>query len=116
MHARVAFQECHQAGQHRSSHTNVRKPLPRSGRVASYYIVLKFFKMIVLYSPLSHRPETGIDAVNDFVFREFFQKLVTVSHLTAQLFRNADSFAMVKDLFYLGQRQTLIDFDHFIVI
>lgn len=116
MNARVAFQECHQAGQHRRPNTDVRKPLPRSGRVASYYIVLKLFKMLIPDSPLSHRPETGIDAVNDFVFREFFQKLVTVSHLAAQLFRNADGFPMVKDLLYLGQRQTLIDFDHFIVI
>ena len=44
--------------------------------MAPYYIVLQFVQMSVINPPLCHRPESGIDSVNDLVPGKFLQELV----------------------------------------
>ena len=54
--------------------------------MAAYNIVLQLFKMSILNSPLSHWTKARIDAIDDFVLGEFFQKIIACDDLAPEFF------------------------------
>ena len=65
MDTRAGLQEGSQAGDHRRLHIDVRQRFSRPGRMASNDVVLKIGEIPVVHSPLRHRAETRIDAVDN---------------------------------------------------
>ena len=87
MDAGTALQEGADAGQDCHTHLVAVQRLSGPAGMAADDVVLKRLEVFVLYTPLSHRTETGIYAVNDLVGRKRFQKFVAAPYAKHIVFR-----------------------------
>ena len=99
MHAGTGLQEGAETGHHRGLHALVGQWVARACRMAAYNVVLQGGEIGVINAPLRHRPETGVDAVDNLVRAEFFQKVVAFRHFVHRQVGKSD-FPSSKDNFF----------------
>ena len=99
---------------HGRLHINVGQRFPCPCGMASDYIVLQLFQILVRHPVLRHRAETGIYPVNHFIGRIFRKKGAAVLHPFAGGGRNGKLLVFEKQRFHLLQCQLSVQCYHII--
>src|SRR5690554_4780120 len=101
-----------QSCQHGSANTLGVNWISRAGGMAADQIVLELNAFLILYSVLRHRSKSGIDTINNFVFRKFFEKIKTVLYPFCYIFVKLDGLVVENNLFNFIDLQISFQYWH----
>lgn len=97
----AALHEAAEACYHCCFDVEVGEWVSHSGGVASDDVVLEFFKVFVVHSPLCHWAESGVYAVDDLVVCECAEKVMAAGDVFEVVCRDDKFLIMEDDAFYV---------------
>ncbi len=100
MYAGASLHECAYSREHCGTNLDIGEWVAGACGVAAYNVVLKFFEVAVVDTPLCHGAEAGVDAVYYFVGDKAFEEVIAFGDLLHFTFRKCKFCVSEQDIIY----------------